>query len=75
MVDVPLFEIEVVYQSGQRQRFWVYSFSYSKSGCTWRYAEGPRPIHLGADQIESIWQHSTKTVQVAEEVAERLKDE
>lgn len=75
-VEVPIFEIEINYKSGIRQRFWVYSFKISETraakNASWRYVEGPRPITMGIEDIESVWQLRTSTKLVSKELAEEL---
>lgn len=54
---VVIFKIRMRYKSGASEDFWVKSFSYNDGEWSWESLKsGNRPIKMGVDDIESVWQ-------------------
>lgn len=57
-----IFTIRVVYKSGYHHDFDVYSFEMSEKTVKWESADPiHRPVKIGIDNIESVWQIASKS--------------
>lgn len=52
------YKVRINYKSGHSEEFWVYRFTVNKNGSIEWETVNPkiRPIDMGVDKIESIWQ-------------------
>ena len=52
-----VYEIQVNYNSGIQQKFWVYEFDYQNGTYTWKpILDTHKPLIIGVNEIESVWQ-------------------
>lgn len=54
-----IYKIRVNYKSGISETFWCENFEYGSGSYSWKpiYHEGNiKPLLLGSDNVESVWQ-------------------
>lgn len=66
--ETAIFKVKIRYKSGASEEFWTRSFDCDGNGnWTWNAIEDEnRPLLLGVDNIESVWQVATDVLTDAE---------
>jgi hypothetical protein len=60
-----VFKIRIVYKSGCTQDFECIKFKINSNGYEWDsyYANGPKPLLLGIEEIAAVWQLDAREVE------------
>jgi hypothetical protein len=54
---LPIFKVRIVYKSGHVDEFWAKEFEILKGRWSWKAVfDSHRPVMMGVDEIESVWQ-------------------